>query len=85
MRRCRRRRLEREGKEPKATVRKGLTTMLLLLSKDGSAKARCESCEKLTEVPKVETQRGPFYCTPCYKAMIVAAIVRDGGKVPKWA
>ena len=59
--------------------------MLLLLSKDGSVKARCCDCQKLVEVPKSEDCRSPFRCTPCYKAMIVAAIVRDGGKVPKWA
>ena len=37
--------------------------MLLLLSKDGTAKARCVECSKLVEVPP--SSSGYAICPPC--------------------
>ncbi len=57
--------------------------MLLLHKADGTVKARCVECEKLVDVPP--SSSGYAICSPCLKAKVVGAIVRDGGKVPKWA
>jgi hypothetical protein len=62
------------------------TTMGLILYKpDGTMKARCAGCRQLREIPAGEKPTIPFHCASCLKDLVISAILRDGGKRPRWA